>query len=188
MTKINDAVKLVVQENPLYATMIKSGLVNYANLARKIQPTVESMTDKDVKINTLVKSLTQIKPETTWGKQIDLLRNSKLSLDDKYKEKLVSRPDEIDSNSIVAVRTPHGFKCLMGGMDDGDLALIKIELPEDASKSPGLTLFVVEYLMLQKVNIEKIYRFDTEIILTAKQEDAVKILEHLSNLIYRSKV
>ena len=42
--------------------------------------------------------------------------------------------------------------------------------------------------MLQKVNIEKIYRFDTEIILTARQEDAVKILEHLSNLIYRSKV
>ncbi|MCL4330824.1 MAG: hypothetical protein M1304_00965, partial [Candidatus Thermoplasmatota archaeon] len=92
------------------------------------------------------------------------------------------------SNAIVAVRTPQGFKCLMGGMDDGDLALIKIELPEDASRSPGLTLFVVEYLMLQKVNIEKIYRFDTEIILTARQEDAVKILEHLSNLIYRSKV
>ena len=188
MTKINDAVKLVVQENPLYSTMIKSGLVNYANLARKIQTTVESMTGKMVKLNTLVKSLSQIRPETTWGGQIDLLKNSKLSLDYKYKEKLATSSKDITENSIVAVRTPRGFKCLVGEADDGNLALIRIELPADAAGSPGLTLFVVEYLMLQKVNIEKIYRFDTEIILTSKQEYAVKIIEHLSNLVYRSKL
>ncbi len=186
VNKINEAVNLIVQQNPLYAMMIRSNVANYTSLARVLKPMVENMVGKEVKVNTIVKSLTALTPGEGWEHQIDFLRKSNLSLEYRYAENVVSERPTLRDNVILAYRTDNRWKILSKAVDNGELALIRIELPEEAAKQPGLTLFVVEYLMMQRMEVEKIYRFDTEILLVCDQGKADVIVRHLSELIFKS--
>ena len=57
---IQQAVRIIVEENPLYVTLLSSGLVNLSALARSIKPLVDSMVGKDTKVFTIVKALERI--------------------------------------------------------------------------------------------------------------------------------
>ncbi|WP_054857269.1 hypothetical protein [Vulcanisaeta sp. JCM 16159] len=57
---IQQAVRIIIEENPLYVTLLSSGLVNLSALARSIKPLVDSMIGKDTKVFTIVKALERI--------------------------------------------------------------------------------------------------------------------------------
>jgi hypothetical protein len=46
MVKINEAVGIIVNNNPLYSILIKSNLVNYTNLAKLLMPQVRALLKK----------------------------------------------------------------------------------------------------------------------------------------------
>ena len=57
---IQQAVRIVIEENPLYVTLLSSGLVNLSALARSIKPLVDAMVGKDAKVLTIVKALERL--------------------------------------------------------------------------------------------------------------------------------
>lgn len=186
MNRVNETVKLLVEQNPLYIMMLRSNVVNFTNLARLLKPSVQGIVGKEVKINTIVKGLTGIAPSETQEHQLDFLRKSNLSLEYRYDEKIFEERPTLKNNTVLLYKTGERWKVLSRDVVSGDLALIRIQLPEEAAGEPGLTLFVVEYLMMQRVEVEKIYRFDTEILLVCNQNKADIIVRYLSDLIFKS--
>lgn len=168
--------------------MLRSNVANYTNLAKLLRPAIENMAGKEVKINTIVKALTKSVPSSTWEPQIRYLKKANLTLEYKYSEKVSGEKPVLEDNMLLTYKTERGWKILLRGVEGGELALIRIELPEEASREPGLTLFVVEYLMMQGIRIEKIYRFDTEILLLCEQENADTIIRYLSDLVFKSQI
>ncbi len=186
VNKINDAVNLIVQQSPLYSMMLRSNVANYTDLARHLKPVIESMVGKEVKLNTIVKSISLLVPKENWELHFEYLRKSNLSLEYKYSEEIHAEKPLVTDDIILLYRTGDRWKSLKKDTMHGNLALIHIDMPEEAAKSPGLTLFVVQYLTMHGIGIEKIYRFDTEILLVAAQEAADLVIKHLSDLMFKS--
>ncbi|EQB68754.1 MAG: hypothetical protein B2I18_00405 [Cuniculiplasma sp. C_DKE] len=186
MKGVNNATDLIIENNPMYSLMIKSGIVNYTSLARKIKKQVESMTGKEVKLNTLVKYITSITPGEKEDYQINYLKKSNLDVEFKFAEKEGKEFDPDREDVFLVYKTQEGFKFLVRNDPEGNLACIRITLPPEAKKAPGITLFVVEFLSMQQISIEKIYRFDLEIILVCSVEVASKVISSLSDLIFKS--
>ncbi|MGP6206954.1 hypothetical protein ACNF42_02825 [Cuniculiplasma sp. SKW3] len=187
MPKVKDVVRDIVQENPLYAILVGSGLVNYTSLAREIQQSVEKAVNKSVKINTIVKILTEEKiPTDSWKKQMNTLSRADLSLEYRYEERLVKTIGPDCSDFAFAYKNKDMISIITHNSKDGNLACIKVTLPEDGSDVPGLTFFIVQFLSIHGAKIERIYRLDREILLISNQSVADQIMSILSDLIIKS--
>ena len=186
MATVSDSVRIIVNESPFYSTIIKSGLGNFASIARRIKPSVEILTGETVKLNTIVKVLSTFDSNTESVEDISLLKKSKLAVEYKYKEYDANNVSEITEGTFLAFRTDGHYRCLISSDDEGEMALLRIILPELASGRPGLTLFIVQYLSIHGFKVKNIYRFDREIVLTANMRDAGKVVELVSNLLYSS--
>ncbi len=186
MKGVNDATDLIIENNPMYSLMIKSGIVNYTSLARKIKGQVESMIGREVKLNTLVKYITSITPSERDDYQINYLKKANLDVEFKFAEKEGKKFDPEEEDVFLVYKTLDGFKFLVRNDPAGNLACIRITLPKEAKKAPGITLFVVEFLSMQQISIEKIYRFDLEIIIVVAVDVASKVIASLSDLIFKS--
>ncbi|MCL4345574.1 MAG: hypothetical protein M1375_02010 [Candidatus Thermoplasmatota archaeon] len=187
MSKLRDVVINIVHGDPLYAILVGSGLVNYTSLAREIQDSVQNATGKQVKINTIVKVLTEEKIDTdSWSRQMNILSKADLSLEYRYEEKEVERigPDCMDF--AFAYRDRGRIKIITHSGEGGHLACIKVTLPEEGSEVPGLTFFIVRFLSIHGAKIERIYRLDREILLICNQNVADSIMTILSDLIIKS--
>ena len=186
MKGVSSATDLIIENNPMYSLMVKSGIVNYTSLARKIKRQVESMTGKEVKLNTLVKYITSITPNLQEDYQINYLKRSNLNVEFRFSEREGNTVDPSNNDIFLVYKAADRFRYLVRNDPDGKLACIRITLPEDAKKAPGITLFVVEYLMMQQISIEKIYRFDLEIILVCGIDVANQVISSLSDLLFKS--
>ena len=184
MNKINDAVSLIVENNPIHALMVKSGVCNNTSLARRIKPSVDAMLGKDVKLNSIVKAISGLKPDESWDRQLEFLRSSNLTLEYRHSE----REGDVESlkldNFVLGYRDMGHIRIVERDVHDGNLACIRIRLPENASGVPGLSLFVVQYLMIQRHPVDRIYRLGREIMLICSTEEAEVILRHLSRLMF----
>ncbi len=183
----SEAIREIVGENILYSMLINSGLANYTGLARKIQNQVESMTGTQVKVNTIVKALSNISTENKDQKALEILKNSNLTAEYRYSEENVSSLEGLEDRLLLAVREGDSYRCILKSGKSSDLALIRILLPEAASGEPGITLLVVEYLNLFGLDIRNIYRLDTEIWLTVRMAEAGKVLDKLGRFLYVSQ-
>lgn len=188
MVKIGDAIEEIVGQNLLYSMLIRSGLVNYTSLARKMKKQVDFITGSEVKVNTIVKALTGIKPRIPSKGALDILRKSNLMAEYRYTEGQYSSLDNLGDRVMLAVREANGYRCILRSEETSDLALIRILLPNEASGEPGITLLVVEYLNVFGLDIKNIYRLDTEIWLTVKISDAGMILDRLGKFLYNSQM
>lgn len=188
MVKVTDAINVIVRQNLLYSFMINSGLVNYTSLARKIKNQVEFMTGKQVKINTIVKTLTGIRVSESDTRAIDILKKSNLSVEYRYTESYSDRISDVGEGAMLAVRDGERYKCILRSDDTNDLALIRISLPEDSAGEPGVTLLVTEYLNIFEIRVKNIYRLDTEIWLTVNVQEAGQITDRISKLLYSSQM
>lgn len=188
MVKVTDAINVIVKENLLYSFIINSGLANYTSLARRIKSQVEFLTGKDVKINTIVKTLTGLTIKEQDTKASDVLKKSSLSVEYKYTEKYYDDLKDVSSNAMLVVREKDKFKCIFQSGDSNDLALIRITMSPEASGIPGITLLLTEYLSIYDIKVRNIYRLDTEIWITVSVRDAGLITDHLSKLLYNSQM
>ena len=96
MNRIKDVVEKIIENNPLYSLAMRSGFVNFTSLSKSIKPTVDSMLEKDVKLNTLVKILSSLDIYAgSWDRQSKILKESNISMEYRYTEiELDKFPDE----------------------------------------------------------------------------------------------
>lgn len=186
MVRTGDAIQEIVRANLLYSMLINSGLANYTGLARKIRKQVESMTGNEVKINTIVKTLTSMKSEREDYGALEILRNANLTAEYKYTEEHVDNLESLGDRLLLAVKEGDSYRCILKSEKSTDLALIRILLPEESSGEPGITLLIVEYLNVVGMDIRNIYRLDTEIWLTVKMSEAGLVLDKLGKFLYNS--
>jgi hypothetical protein len=187
MPKVKDVVRDIVKGNPLYAILVGSGLVNYTSLARQIHPNIEKTVGKSVKINTIVKILTEEKiPTDSWKKQMETLAKADLSLEYRYEEKEVDNLRPECNDFAFAYKNKDKIKIITHNSVEGSLACIKVTLPEEGSEVSGLTFFIVQFLSVHGEKIERIYRLDREILLITNQNRADQVMSILSDLIIKS--
>lgn len=186
MVKVTDAINAVIRENLLYSLVINSGLANYTSLARRIKKQVEFLTGKEVKLNTIVKTLTSLSVKEEDSKALNILKKSSLLVEYKYTEEYLDRIKDVSEKAMLVVREKNRIKCIVQSDESHDLALIRIQMPPEASGVPGITLFLTEYLSIYDINVRNIYRLDTEIWITVNVRDAGKITDHLGKLLYNS--
>jgi len=60
MVSVQQAVRVIVEENPLYMVTLLSGIANLSAIAREIKPLVESIAGKEVNLVTIVKALERL--------------------------------------------------------------------------------------------------------------------------------
>lgn len=184
MVKIGDAIHEIINRNMIYSLLVSSGMANYTSLARRIQKKVEFITGGEVRINTIVKVLTGMKVTKSDEKIPDILGRSNIIAEYKYTEAHLKSPEEIGKDVMLAVKENDGYKCIIKSDRTNDLALIRILLPVDSSREPGITLLIVEYLNTFGLSIRNIYRLDTEVWITVNFADAGLILDRLGNFFY----
>jgi hypothetical protein len=83
---------------------------------------------------------------------VSFLSNANLYLEFKFFEKEVPNPGKIDPNFLVAYREDGTIKYLIGNESMGTLACIRIPLPKVIAGKPGITLFLVQYLMMERIS------------------------------------
>ncbi len=186
MNRIKDVVEKIIENNPLYSLAMRSGFVNFTSLSKSIKPTVDSMLEKDVKLNTLVKILSSLDIYAgSWDRQSKILKESNISMEYRYTEiELDKFPDE-PINFLFAYQYRNKYRFIVQDQNRGNMACIRILLPDHGSDVPGITFTVAEYLSVQNIKIEKIYRLDREILLICNHNIADTVLKNLTDLIIK---
>ncbi len=186
MTKISDSVKVIIDNNLIYSMAISSGLCNYTKIAEDIKDKVEAMTGKNVKFNTIVKVLTNIKAtKPEYSDDLNILKKSSLTIEYEYSILYFDNIKKMPENAILMMKESNFYVCIADiGNIESKIALIKIILPKESSFTPGLTLLITDYLMTYGIKFTNIYRLDTEIWIVIDNANAGKALFHLSNLLH----
>jgi hypothetical protein len=167
---------------------ISSGLCNYTKIAENIRDKVEAMTGKNVKFNTIVKVLANMKSEKPeYTDDLEILKKSSLTIEYEYSILYFDDIKTIPENSILVMKESNIYVCIAKTENqESKIALIKIILPKQSSFTPGLTLLITDYLMTYGIKFTNIYRLDTEIWIIIDNSNAGKALYHLSNLLHEN--
>ncbi|GGM69933.1 hypothetical protein GCM10007108_05020 [Thermogymnomonas acidicola] len=187
MTTIKSAVMSVISSDPTYSMIVSSGLCNYTSMAKRIQRTVEVMLGRQVNLNSITKALTQIRIEPRYVNIFGIVSQATLWAEYGLNELQCGLNDRLPEGSLLVVRRDGYYTCLCKTGEPGKIALIRIRTPKEASNTPGLSLFITEYLYLNGVEFSNIYRLGNEIWITSDSENAGRILSILSDMIYRSQ-
>ncbi len=188
MTKISDAVKVIVDNNLIYSLAISSGLCNYTKIAENIKDKVDAMTGKQVKFNTIVKVLANMKAKKPeYVDDLSILKKSSLTIEYEYSILFFDDIKKIPENAVLVMKESNYYVCIASKNDSNSkIALIKIILPKESSFTPGLTLLITDYLMTYGIKFTNIYRLDTEIWIIIDNSNAGKALYHLSTLLHEN--
>ncbi|MDT7869093.1 MAG: hypothetical protein RQ839_02820 [Thermoproteus sp.] len=181
--KIQDAVKLAVEGNPLYSLVMSTGLANLSAVARAIKPLVDAAAGKDVKIATIVKALERLEKS--------LMRSSPRPEDFRYVESVaysgmaVAEGGRVDLNSIYSSGEPFvalsdGAKtwilapARLLGRAEADRGLVKVVFPRQAPV--GAVTLLVQLMRAVGISPEHVLRHDNQIYIVARREDLPGIL------------
>ncbi len=180
--KVNEAVSQIIDGNYIYQLLISTGLVNANALAREIKESVEAMTGKKAKINTIAKAIAMKKVgkiETS-----SVFRGLNFALDSNLIEKEV---DVKDASSISLASAlllfRHGDKLVMLKQRDekdesSDLVLLKLTFPGNSVAYHPL------WIVFNSLNIEvkHVLRHDNDLFIFMKRSEAIRALTVIERL------
>lgn len=192
--KVQEAVKKIVEGNPLYGVVLSSGLANLSAVARSIKPLVDAAVGRETKIVTIVKSLERLRGKGVATAEI-FEHLGEMSVAAYSGFSVAERPPG-DLNALVAsgepfvavsdgrrVRVLAPSRLLGGG---GDKGLIRITMP----KAPvGIVTFIVQLMRSVGLAPEHIIRYNNEVYIVLDRGDvpkAMELLESFKKLIERS--
>lgn len=182
--KIQEAVKAVVEESPLYSLLLSTGLANMSALARAVKPLVDAMAGRDVKIPTIVKALERLrdKAEARLFEGIEGFGKVEVST---YSGMAVVEDASVDLNALRSSREPFiavsdGSRLevlapsRLLGRGEADMGLVKVVFPKRAPVGAVTTLVML--MRAAGVFPEHILRRDNEVYIVAKREDVPRVL------------
>ena len=182
--KINEAVRDIVYKNTLYQILVSTGLVNANALAREIKDSVEMITGKKVKINTIAKAITNVKP---LGKASSIsFKDIDVRLDTDVVE-VTYTTDELSripfSSILMALMDGDKVKVLKhrdSESIEGDLVLLRLTFRgESVAYHPLWIIF-----NSLGIEVKHVIRHDNRLFIFMPRADAIKalsIIEKISN-------
>ncbi|BAB60204.1 TVG1086877 [Thermoplasma volcanium GSS1] len=187
MTKASEAVKTIVSNNNVYSLLINTGLVNYTKLAREIKGQVDFLTGKKIKINTIVKALTNIEVKGKNSNALEILKQSTLTLEYNYEEQHFENPEEIPKSAILIIKDQNGYSTLAKSAKSNSLVIAKIHLPAGSCTTAGITLLITEFLEINGISVVNIYRLSREVWIIIQSESAGKAADALNRLLFQNE-
>jgi hypothetical protein len=181
--KVTEAVKKIVDENVLYQILLSSGLANLNAMAREIKSAVDSMTGKDVKLNTIEKALTKLSARKTESYTVST-SGTEVELETGISE-VTYTLDEFSSvdftRLIMAVMDEGKIKAIVkGGNSTSELVLLKVKFVGAKHEVPYHPLIMVFNAL--NVNLLHAFRFDRNVYFIMPRKDSVKALSVIEKL------
>ncbi|MFP3262618.1 MAG: hypothetical protein RXP28_07315 [Nitrososphaeria archaeon] len=181
--KVTEAVKKIVDENVLYQILLSSGLANLNAMAREIKSAVDSMTGKEVKLNTIEKALTKLSTIKTESYTVST-SGTEVELETGISE-VTYTLDEFSgvdfTKLIMAVMDEGKIKAIVkGGNQASELVLLKVKFVGAKHDVPYHPLIMVFNAL--NVNLLHAFRFDRNVYFIMPRKDSVKALSVIEKL------
>ena len=181
--KVTEAVNKIIEENVFYQILLSSGLANLNAIAREIKSAVESLTGREVKLNTIEKALTkvsvaktQVSSLSTTGTEVELETGiSELSLTKEEFGKLDF------SKLILAIVDEGNVKAIVkGGEASSDLVILKVKFSGSRHEVPYHPLIMIFNAL--NINLIHAFRFDRNVYFIMPRKDSLKALSAIEKL------
>ncbi len=203
---IQQAVRVVIEENPLYVTLLTSGLVNLSALARDIKPLVDSMIGKDTKVFTIVKALERISMNYKLVNEYpDIIKalsmaeiitysgmgEVEITLMEENKEKVLKLRDLLSTAKIHFIILNDGNRmhviaplmyitsiCTESKIDEYGMVRIMF-----TGKAPvGIVTFLVQVMKSNQIVAKHVLRYDNDIYIVVDREKIPLLLNIIERL------
>ncbi|MGC9136581.1 hypothetical protein [Caldivirga sp.] len=212
MVSVQQAVRVIVEENPLYVIALSSGIANLSAIAREVKPLVESIVGKEVNLMTIVKALERLSSR----KAPTSIRDIGEALE-KAEVVIFNGVDEIELSLVDTVKLyeSHELMELFKGysilLTDGErvkliapvavlgkftntvsrqeYTLVRIMFGEKAPV--GFVTFMVQLARASGITIRHMLRYDNDVFIVVERSYAVallKLIEDLRNSVRRRQV
>lgn len=213
---ITKSVRAIIDNDLSFQDAMQRGYCNLSGMARIIKPAIDTITDTDVSIESIVTALKRIRtdykvPYTSVepiiaGSKINLRTDvAKLSIvkNKKTIEKIAKPLTEHYDNFISVSESINSMTLIFDQLilekmknifnDDNifevenNLAAIIVQSPEEIIKTPGCALIFYNQLARRHVNIEDTISCYTDTIMLVNMNDIAKAFNTLTELITESR-
>ncbi|WP_048062915.1 hypothetical protein [Caldivirga maquilingensis] len=212
MVSVQQAVRVIVEENPLYLIALSSGIANLSAIAREVKPLVESIVGKEVNLMTIVKALERLTSRKTPASIRDIgeaLEKAEVVIFNGVDEVELSLADTVklyESHELMEL-----FKGYSILLTDGErvkliapvavlgkftnpvgrleYTLVRIMFGEKAPV--GFVTFMVQLARASGITIRHMLRYDNDVFIVVERSYAVallKLIEDLRNSVKRRQV
>lgn len=212
MVSVQQAVRVIVEENPLYLVALSSGIANLSAIAREIKPLVESIVGKEVNLMTIVKALERLasrKVPTSIKDIGEALEKAEVVIFNGVDEVELSLTDTIklyESHELLELFKGYSILltdgervkliapvALLGKFTNPmgrlEYTLVRIMFGEKAPV--GFVTFMVQLARASGITIKHMLRYDNDIFIVVERSYAVallKLIEDLRNSVKRRQV
>jgi len=183
--KVTDAVKKIVEESILYQILLSSGFANLNAISRQIKPMVDSLTNTDVKLNTIEKALTKLANKKPMIEEIST-SGTTVSLESGVTEKIYDAKslNELDLSGILLAVIDEGkIKAVVkgdGSSSGSDLVLLKVTFSGSTKNIPYHPLIMLFNTM--GINLIHVFRFDRNLYFFMPRADSIRALDIIEKL------
>ncbi|MFB6469622.1 MAG: hypothetical protein TU36_000040 [Vulcanisaeta sp. AZ3] len=203
---IQQAVRIIIEENPFYVTLLSTGLVNLSALARNIKPLVNSMIGKDAKVFTIVKALERLslnyKLVNEYPDIVKALSTAEIItysgmgevevlLTEENKEKVSKLRDLLSSLNTHFIMLNDGNKLhviapimyitnVCQGSNVVEYGMVRIMF---ADKAPvGIVTFLIQVMKSNQITAKHVLRYDNDIYIIVEREKTPSLLNLIERL------
>lgn len=203
---IQQAVRIIIEENPLYVTLLSSGLVNLSALARSIKPLVDSMVGKDAKVFTIVKALERISMNYKLVNEYpDIVRalsmaeiitysgmgEVEITLTPENMDKAAKLKDLLttakvqfiilnDGNKMHVIAPLMHIMSVCPGSKVEEYGMVRIMFAEKAPV--GIVTFMVQVMKSNQITAKHVLRYDNDIYIVVEREKTPLLLNIIERL------
>ncbi|MGC9153658.1 MAG: hypothetical protein ACP5GY_08010 [Vulcanisaeta sp.] len=202
---IQQAVRVIIEENPLYVTLLSSGLVNLSALARSIKPLVDTMVGKDTKVFTIVKALERISVNYKLVNEYpDIVKalsaaeiitysgmgEVEIPLTEENREKVIKLRDlfsTVNTHFIVLndgnkmhVIAPLMYITTVCTEKITEYGMVRIMFAEKAPV--GIVTFLVQVMKSNQITAKHVLRYDNDIYIIVEREKTPLLLNIIERL------
>ncbi|MBU1992900.1 MAG: hypothetical protein ABH856_01110 [Patescibacteria group bacterium] len=200
MIKISDAIRRIIEKNPILKFGVSYGLFNLTQLAKFIIPQVEARTKKEVRPAAITMSLSRIQREMkktspkpddirlehitvhsnlctlTYFKSAQIHEQLNQLYDKIQKEKGYMTITESGNEITIIIKT-EAHKAARKLIKEEpknerkNITAIGIQFPQKYNETPGLLSLIIQQLTLQYINIVEIASTYTELFIYVDQKD-----------------
>ncbi len=168
--KVNEAVSQIIDGNYIYQLLISTGLVNANALAREIRESVEAMTGKKAKINTIAKAIAMKKVSEVETSSV--FRGLSFTLDSNLVEK------ELSAKEAVSISLSSTILLFRHSDESSDLVLLRLTFPGNSVAYHPLWI-VFNSL---KIEVKHVLRHDNDLFIFMKRSEAIRALTVIERL------
>lgn len=183
--KVTDAVKKIVDENILYQILLSSGFANLNALSRQIKQMVDSLSNEDVKLNTIEKALTKLANKKAIIVDIST-SGTNVSLESGVTEKIYDAKSlsELDLSKVLLAIIDEGkVKAVVKGdasSSGSEMVLLKVTFSSSTKNIPYHPLIMLFNTM--GINLIHVFRFDRNIYFFMSRADSIRALDIIEKL------